>query len=408
MKTDRRWTTALSGFALGVVWCLLWAGCALPPPEKPPLEPLAAVPPTAADFPLFTDDLAFEGLEEGIQRSLEFLARQPADRTFNLGTQRVSAEHLQRSLAAFRDFIRTRPSAAMLNAFVRERYDVFRASGETGDGQVLFTGYYEPVIRGSLTPDQGYAHPIYGPPQGLVEVNLSAFRDEWQGIRIVGRLEGSKLLRYYTRAEIDTGEALRDSETPLAWAGNPVDLFFLHIQGSGRLELGNGESLFLQYAGQNGHPYYAIGRHLIEIGAVPAEEMSMQRIRAWLEAHPHLAPGVMNRNPSYIFFQLSSKSPTGSLGVPVTAGRSLALDHGVFPSAALAYVTTAKPLADAGGRIVRWESLQRFMLNQDRGGAIRGPGRADFYWGGGDFAQAAAGHMKHPGQLYFLILKPAS
>jgi membrane-bound lytic murein transglycosylase A len=116
----------------------------------------------------------------------------------------------------------------------------------------------------------------------------------------------------------------------------------------------------------------------------------------------------MNRNPSYIFFQLSSKSPTGSLGVPVTAGRSLALDHGVFPSAALAYVTTAKPLVDAGGHIARWESLQRFMLNQDRGGAIRGPGRADFYWGGGDFAQAAAGHMKHPGQLYFLILKPAS
>ena len=162
------------------------------------------------------------------------------------------------------------------------------------------------------------------------------------------------------------------------------------------------------YRDTNRFTYFAIGRQLIEIGAVPADAMSMQRIRAWLADHPGLATGVMNRNDSYVFFRLSTDPPTGSLGVPVTAGRTLALDHRVFPSAALAYVETVKPLATATDGATGWVPFQRFMLNQDTGGAIRGPGRADFYWGGGDYAQAAAGHMKHPGKLYFLILKPGA
>jgi len=405
MRTDRLARVLRTAFALG---CALWAGCALPPPEKPPVVPLVTLAPESDRYPRFTDDLDFDGLEQGIQRSLDFLGRVPAERDFTLGSATVSAAQLRAGLTRFRDFMASRPSAESLNAFIRQHYLVLQANGESGDGQVLFTGYYEPVLRGSLRPDPRYPHPIYGLPEGLISVDLSAFRSEWKGTRISGRLEGSRLVPYHTRAQIDTGGALEGLETPLAWAADPVDLFFLHIQGSGRLQLDDGEARFLQYAGQNGHPYFAIGRHLIEIGAVPAEAMSMQRIRAWLADHPGLAAGVMNRNDSYVFFRLSTDPPTGSLGVPVTAGRTLALDHRVFPSAALAYVETVKPLAAATDGATGWVPFQRFMLNQDTGGAIRGPGRADFYWGGGDYAQAAAGHMKHTGKLYFLILKPGA
>jgi membrane-bound lytic murein transglycosylase A len=164
--------------------------------------------------------------------------------------------------------------------------------------------------------------------------------------------------------------------------------------------------LNVHYHGSNGRPYRSIGRLLIEEQKIPKEEMSMQKIRSYLQAHPQEMAAVLNHNPSYVFFKLESEGPLGYLNVLLTPGRSVALDRRLFPPAALAYIQTKKPVVNGAGQIDSWADCGRFVLNQDTGGAIRGPGRADLFWGNGPYAEIAAGHLAHIGKLYFLILKP--
>jgi membrane-bound lytic murein transglycosylase A len=305
---------------------------------------------------------------------------------------------------SFLDLIRRRPSPSELSRTLEEEYLLLRAAGRKGNRRVLFTGYFEPVYPGSLTPDDTYRHPLYRRPGDLVRIDLTPFGDAFRGKRITARIEGQKVLPYHSRREIEEQGALEGRGLELAWLRDPVDVAFLHIQGSGRIALPDGSAVSVGYAGSNGRPYRSIGRYLIEHDLVSREEMSMQAIRRFLETHPDRQAEVLNHNPSYVFFSPKPNGPFGNINVQLTPGRSLALDDDLFPKGALCFVSVKKPVV-ADGRILEWVDMQRFMVNQDTGGAIRGAGRADIFWGRGPYAETAAGHMKHQGDLYVLLKK---
>jgi membrane-bound lytic murein transglycosylase A len=210
---------------------------------------------------------------------------------------------------------------------------------------------------------------------------------------------------YYSRREIDQLGVLRGRNLEIAWVKDPIDLFFLHIQGSGLLRMRDGGAITVGYAAQSGLPYRSIGRLLIDNGKVAREEMSMQRIRRYLTENPIEQDEVFAYNESYVFFRVLEGGPVGSLGVPISPGRSIATDSRLFPRAALALAQTDIPILGALGELAGWRKVTRFVLNQDTGGAIRGPQRADYYFGTGDEAGALAGYMNRQGRIYFLVLK---
>ena len=187
-----------------------------------------------------------------------------------------------------------------------------------------------------------------------------------------------------------------------------MDIFFLHIQGSGKVYLDDGRAINVHYHTANGRPYRSIGKLLIDDEKISREEMSMQKIREYLHTHPDELEAVLNHNPSYIFFKIEAEGPLGNINVKLTPGRSLALDYRIFPKGALVFAETQKPEVTGDGQIAAWGDCRRFMLHQDTGGAIRGAGRGDIFWGNGPYAEIAAGHLKHTGKLFFLVLEPDS
>ncbi|MGD9134123.1 MAG: MltA domain-containing protein [Desulfobacterales bacterium] len=388
---------------LTTVIAVFLTGC--PAPIKRAPEELAMVRNATFSYPDFSDDLELDGLEHSISKSLVYLQKVPADRTYQFGKDRFAAAHLIKSLQHFLDFIRANPSNRELKKFIRSNYIVYQSVGRDQKGEVLFTGYYEPHLSGRLYQDDVYRYPIYALPDDLIKIDLSAFDEKYGRESIVGRYTGQTVVPYYDRKEIDEEDALVGKAEPLAWVKDPVDVFFLQIQGSGKIFLDTGAVINVHYHGTNGRPYRSIGRLLIEEQKIPKEEMSMQKIRSYLQAHPEEMAPVLNHNPSYVFFKLESEGPLGYINVLLTPGRSIALDKRIFPPAALAYIHTKKPVVNGAGQIDSWTDCNRFVLNQDTGGAIRGPGRADLFWGNGPYAEIAAGHMAHRGRLYFLILK---
>ena len=388
---------------MGIV-ILVW-GCRLRPEVYDPSRPeTALVPMPPGQWPELSDDMDYDGLVEAARQSLSYLRKLPEDRYFRFGPDRYSKAHMILSLERFITFIKTEPGIDALNAFLRRKYTLYRSRGAGTSARVLFTGYYEPLLAGRLEADAQFRYPVYGLPRDLVYVDLEEFGADCKGRRLAGRLDGRHLVPYYAREDIEKGR-IDDQAPVIAWVDDPIALFFLQIQGSGRIVLDQGRSLRVQYHGVNGQPYRSIGKLLIEQEKIPADEMSMQRIRAYLEAHPEERQAILNHNPSYVFFRAGHGDPLGSLGVPVTPGRSIATDQRVFPSGALAFIATRKPLTSGDRTILRWTALERFVFNQDSGGAIKGPGRADLFWGAGAYAETAAGHLKHDGELYFLILK---
>ena len=264
--------------------------------------------------------------------------------------------------------------------------------------QGLFTGYFEPILKGSLTKSKKFSVPIYPRPPDLVLVSLGDWRKSMKGKRIAGKLVGPRLKPYFTRKEIREG-ALVSTTKPMIWLNSDIDAFFLHIQGSGKIELPDGSQVRIGYAGHNGHNYFPIGRHLKKIGAISNENMSLQRIRSWLIENPKQKNIVMDLNPSYIFFRrIVNEGPIGAQGLALTPGRSLAVDRKFFPLGMLIWLDA--DYADEEGM-----RLQRLMVAQDTGGAIKGPIRGDVYWGSGERALELAGPMKAEGNLFILIPK---
>ena len=265
---------------------------------------------------------------------------------------------------------------------------------DRGADEGLFTGYYEPLLQGSLSPGGVYTTPLYAKPDDMITVDLGLFVDDLEGRQVTGQLEGGKLVPYHDRTEIDAG-ALAERNLEIVWVDDPVDAFFLHIQGSGRVQLENGGEMRVGYAGQNGHAYFAIGRELVARGALTKEEVSLQTIREWLLAHPDEAFDVMGMNASYIFFrELEGPGPIGSQGVPLTPERSLAVDRDFIPMGVLLWVDTTLP--DNA-------PYRRLMVAQDTGGAIKNPVRGDIFFGAGARAEDLAGHMRQQGRMWLLL-----
>jgi membrane-bound lytic murein transglycosylase A len=271
---------------------------------------------------------------------------------------------------------------------------------------VLFTGYYEPILLGGIHPTSRFSVPVHSRPKDLVSIDLSPFAEDLKGRTIVGRFNGNTVVPYPTREQIRNHSDFNTLAPPIAWLEDEFDLFNLQIQGSGRLQLENGKQVHILYDGSNQQPYRSIGRLLIDQGRIPREKMSMQAIRRYLKENPAVADTILNHNPRYIFFRMADDGPLGATGQPLTPMRSIAVDRQVFPLGALAYIVTPLAKVTQGGEIERWERYSGFALAQDTGAAIKGPGRVDLFTGHGIQAETVAGHLKHSGELYFLVLKP--
>jgi len=282
--------------------------------------------------------------------------------------------------------------------FFERWFTPWQAFAEDGKKEGLFTGYYEPELHGSRIKTGTYIYPLYKKPDDLVMVDLGAFREELKGQRIAGRVHDSYLKPYEDRQKISEGHWPHNDKV-LVWVDNPVDSFFLHIQGSGRVSFKDGSSIHVGYDGQNGHIYYAIGRELIKRGILDKDEVSLQSIRHWLETHPKEAPELMNLNKSYVFFkEIENKAPLGGENVPLTPERSLAIDRSKIPYGIPVWVDIEPPVENT-------KPLRQLMVAQDTGGAIQGAVRGDFFWGHGEKAAYFAGHMKAKGQYWFLLPK---
>jgi membrane-bound lytic murein transglycosylase A len=268
-----------------------------------------------------------------------------------------------------------------------------------GNADGLFTGYWEPEVAGSLTRTGAFATPLRATPRDLVQADLGAFSPDLKGRRLTGRVVAGQFVPYPDRAAIDQG-ALDPQHLELLWLADPVDAFFLEIQGSGRVRLPDGSVIRITYAGQNGRPYVPIGRVLADRGDIPRDAVSMQSIRAWLAAHPQEAAAVMEANPSYVFFRRlgdapADQGPPGALDVPLTPGRSAAVDRHYIPLGAPVWLDT-RDTSDG-------TPFRRLLLAQDTGGAIKGPVRADIFFGWGADAETRAGQMRGHGRAFILL-----
>lgn len=383
----------------------LLAACAQQP-GKPPVAPPAAPeaekpaarltlrPVAFKDLPGWTADRQAEALP-ALLKSCEKLVKQPADRPLGANGQLGRIGDWAEACAALQ-----RLPAGDHAAARRALESLFQpwAAGDNGNEDGLFTGYYESALRGSLKRQGKYQTPLYRKPGDLVMVDLGEFRLNLKGERIAGRVVDGQLKPYADRKAIEAG-ALAGRNLELLYVDDPVDAFFLHIQGSGRVTLPDGSEIRIGYDGQNGHPYVAIGRELVARGELTKEEVSMQSIRAWLAAHPGQAKGLMEMNPSFVFFRkLEGEGPLGGQGVALTPGRSLAVDRGFIAYGVPLWLDAQDPL-QASARV------RRLLVAQDTGGAIRGPVRGDVFWGHGPDAEKRAGLMKSPGRYWLLLPK---
>jgi membrane-bound lytic murein transglycosylase A len=378
------------------VACMLMLGVLLCACRAPPLQPeaptTAALPPLLRFEPATWDALPGWSEDDVIQGWPALLA--------SCGAPRMHAAWTAFCASAARI---SPADAGAQRALLMSQLRAYRVITESQDGKRerrdtgLITGYYEPVLKGARKRGGAYQVPLYSVPDDLVSVELGDLYPALKGERIRGRLQGRRITPYPDRAQLSDGKLLAGRE--ILWVDSATDAFFLQIQGSGRVQLEDGSTVRLAFADVNGHPYRAIGRYLVDRGELTVEQATMPGLRQWLAEHPARQAEVFNSNPSVVFFREEklgdpAVGPRGSLAVPLTAQRSLAVDPRLLPLGAPFFLATSHPVTGA--------PLQRLMLAQDTGGAIRGALRADFFWGLGPEAGDAAGRMRAEGSLWLL------
>ncbi|MEN8143094.1 MAG: MltA domain-containing protein [Thermodesulfobacteriota bacterium] len=344
---------------------------------------------------LAADDLGGAGLDEALAASLRFMKKRPRARKYRLCDQDFTVAELIEGLTEFQELFRRNGHSNDFVTKVREHFDICGAVGENGEGKVMVTGYFEPVLDGSLQRKPPFIYPLYRVPNNLVKKNGN-----------IGRMQDDQFLSYWTRAQIEEEDLLAGNE--LVYLNDPVEAFILHIQGSGRVRLRDGTLRRVQFAAKNGLPYRSIGRLLADSGRMELSEVNLPVIVNYLNEHPEERKDILYHNESYIFFRWGNNGDSGPLGrisEPLTTDRSVALDHDCFPPGGLGFLKSRKPIFNDNDEIIGWAPMSRFVVNQDSGSAIRGPGRVDLFLGAGNRARMTAGIMKHPGRLYFLVKK---
>ena len=397
----------LARWILGAAFMLL-AGCETPAPQKPVVAPAstpipapvarpAPVPESAKPVPPAVSTGAV--LRQATWNNLPDWREDNLASAWDAFLESCGALRNQdawRNICAVAAQIRN-PDRETARRFFEFNLTPYQLVELDGSSEGLITGYFEPLLNGSLRPSERYRYPIYGVPDDLLVIDLADLHPELKGMRLRGRIEGRRIVPYYDRAQIEDGKAaVRGKE--IAWVDDAIDLFFLQVQGSGRIRLDSGSTIRVGYADHNGHPYRSIGRWLVERGELPLEKASMQGIKAWAGQNYGRLAELLNYNASYVFFrQLPSDlpGPLGALGVPLTARRSVAVDPRFVPLGAPVYLATTWPNST--------KPLNRLMLAQDTGGAIRGAVRADFFWGFGAEAAREAGRMKQSLRMWVLL-----
>ncbi len=352
----------------------------------------------------FRDNGSLDALLISIDYSLIYFKQMNPDTQIHLGEDIFLISQVVDSLIDFKKKLKTWGFTDTFFRYIEDNYYIYKSSSR----RVLFTGYFEAYLKGSLTPSAIYNFPIYKRPDDLVEVDLSKFNlfNNKKVVRNIlkGRLtKDNHVVPYYSRKEIDSDGSLAGRDIEIAWIDDPADVFFLQIQGSGIVELENNEKLRVNYDNSNGHPYRAIGQLLLDRGLLHRNDISMQSIRKYIENNPEEREEIFNYNPSYVFFKIVEEGPIGYIKVPVTPYRSIATDKDIFPLGMLCYVETELPVFDDKGELSGWREHRGFVLNQDTGGAIRTPGRVDFFTGMGEQSELTAGHLKREGMFYFLL-----
>ena len=397
-------STILVRRALALAFAIALAGCQTPPliPSGPPGPATPVAPAPAATGRIVYQPVAFDTLPGWSSDALD--ATWPA---FLVGCRALLAAAATRDLwsGACTDALALPPpDAPAARAFFESHFTAYRIADAGGRDTGLMTGYYEPLLAGSRTASDPYTVPLYAVPDDLLVVDLASLYPELKGKRVRGRVDGRRVVPYWPRADIDAGRAGLSGKA-IAWVADPVEAFFLEIQGSGRIALPDGGVMRVGYADQNGHPFHSIARVLIDRGELTADTASMQAIKAWGQRHRDELPALLAENPSYVFFRevpapapgsLEARidGPIGTLGVPLLAQRTIAVDTHYVPLGAPVFIDTTSPITRM--------PLQRLTLAQDTGGAIRGIGRADFFWGFGDVAGREAGRMRQQGRMWML------
>ena len=374
---------------------LVAAGCAsVQPPSCPSCPVCPACPPPAKPAPA---EASYEAAEFAALPGWPSATVLPSLKAFVAGCAKVpAASPLKKPCERARGIA----DEAAARRFFETAFAAYSIVAPDRATQGLVTGYYEPILAGSRARTVAFRFPVYGVPQDLIVVDLAELHPELRGLRLRGRLDGWRLVPYWSRAEFEERSRANEGAIPgvpvLAWVEDPVELFFLQIQGSGQIRLESGDRIRLGFADQNGHAYRSLGRYLVEHGELMLEQASMQGIKAWAHANPAKLADALNANPSYVFFRVSDSAdgPVGSLGVALTAGYSIAVDPRFVPLGAPVFLATTLPLST--------EPLERLVIAQDTGGAIRGAVRADFFWGTGDAAGAHAGRMRQQGAMWLL------
>jgi membrane-bound lytic murein transglycosylase A len=384
--------------------CLLGGGCSpLQPLQEASYHPqetaLRLLSPT--EVPHFADDFDRPSLIAAATRQLAYLHRQDPHRVIDFGIHSFRMQDLIISIQNLLDKLQENPPEEELQNFLTDNYRVFQAAGRDGGpfGEMLVTGYYEPVFAGSLSPNPTYSYPLYMPPLELVAVDRSA-----NGRTMARRDTHGDLVPFWSRGEIDDNPSLlRGYE--LVYLADPFEVFLLHLQGSGRIQLPDHTIRSVRFAASNGLDYKSIGKLLVDEDKLSLEEATIPGIRGYLKRNPHEQRPVFNHNPRYIFFRWGDDDgPRGSSGEILTPGRSVAVDKDILPVATFGLVVTSLPINenDPGAQP---HPLSRIIFPQDTGAAIKGPGRIDIFFGSGKGAEEIAYRLKEPGELYFFVWK---
>ncbi len=379
----------------------------LPPPpyQVQPLAPQAPDDSAEEAAQPWIDDMSRASLKEAIQKQLSVMEQTDLTRRVRIGPRSVTRQQLVDTLHAFMDLLEQDLSEEEFNRHLNEQFEVITAGYHREGRPVVFTGYYTPIIPARREKMQDFVFPLYQQPDWYPET-----RTELNNRRTPHPDPGYHLTQVrnrplLTREDIDGGQALSDQQLELAWLRDDLERYFLHIQGSGYLAFPDGTLQAVQYMSSNHFPYRSIGKQMIKDGAIEPAQGSMQGIKQYFREHPEDIDKYLFRNNRYIFFQISDSSPRGSGGAELVAGRSIATDKSWYPAGGLVYITVEKPVLNDELEITGWQKVSRFVVDQDTGSAIKGPGRVDLYFGVGEPAGAAAGYYKRSGNMIYFLKK---